>query len=485
MKMKRYLILINLFFLFNYCYSQVIQERIYEENFENDNFKKYFYRDDKISRITDGVLYPEYVTFKYKVLYEMLVTTKIIVNDNKDFLRFQARTIGDYDTEFSYMFCFVQNDFVCYDYSNLKRDLIFSANKNNVIVLNKNQPIEFKLQYFDGIFSIYANEIKIVERKISQDKFGFFELNYSGSGYSNFVDYIYVNKIVPNSDQLEQRIYNDAISSKKYDNYLSKYPDGKFFNEVIVLKEELLFTNANNGFLNECEEYLSNFPNGKYVSKVSEIKTERSLYKNALNGGLKEFDAYLLKYTNGNYTSEINSLKTKKLYEIDRQKKIKANSNKVLWKIGNKLCYEHNSGTICGTLVGWNEDKSMLQFKVISGPNIRIEGEQIKPDAIIWLTPTNEWHICIPDEIETSLAQNEDPYKYWKLGKKICLSGTKGAWLFKTDVTIIGEIVQWNEDRSKVRIRIIDGADGTVYNNETLYNDKLIWDSPTGWKICN
>lgn len=146
---------------------------------------------------------------------------------------------------------------------------------------------------------------------------------------------------------------------------------------------------------------------------------------------------------------------------------------------------ETSMGTICGTLNAWNEDKSMFQLKVISGPDTRIEGQQIKESEIIWVSADKIWHICLQDEIDASVALNVDPYKYWKLGKKICLSGTKGSWIFKSNITIVGEIIQWNEDKSKVRIRIIDGADGTYYNNETLYNDKMIWDSPSGWKLCN
>jgi len=274
-------------------------------------------------------------------------------------------------------------------------------------------------------------------------------------------------------------------SSKNYDSYLTKFPNGKYFNEISALKEEYFYNIALTGFISECDNYISIYQSGKYTTQIQGLKAERILYKSALYGSFKEYDAYLLKYPNGNYKSEISSLKAKKLYEIDRQKKIKANSNKALWKTGNKICFESSSGTICGTLMSWNEDKSMIQFKVISGPNTRIEGEQIKPDALIWITPNIDWHICLQDEIDASITQNEDPYKYWKLGKKICLSGTKGAWIFKSSVTITGEIIQWNEDKSKVRIRIIDGADGTYYNNETLYNDKMIWDSPNGWKLCN
>lgn len=343
--------------------------------------------------------------------------------------------------------------------------------------------------YFNGILIYTGNGDDLKPGNIS------FEGSYGQSNCNIFrttsVDYLYIDELLispedrqKRQDRAETEFYKKAVSSKKYDGYLSTYPNGKYHSEVLTLKEETLKDKMLTGFIDECDSYINNFPTGKYINQAKSLKAERIMYKTALNGGIKEYNTYLQTYPAGHYTSEISSLKSNKLYEIDRENKIKYNSNKALWKIGNKLCLESSSGTICGTLLGWNEDKSMFQFKVISGPDTRIEGEQIKPDAIIWITPNTNWHICVPDEIETSISQNEDPYKYWKLGKKICLKGTKGAWIFTYDVTIVGEIIQWNEDKSKVRIRIIDGADGTLYNNETLYNDKVIWDSPNGWKIC-
>ena len=331
--------------------------------------------------------------------------------------------------------------------------------------------------------------------EISSLKNGKFYINFSYWDGTNTIYYpnsrfkeSYILDIITDKNYNELKICNLAINDKAAClRYIADFPNGLFVNDIKKEVEDIeirLYDKAKSGFIAECDEYINDFPTGKYVNQIKTIKAERVKYKTALNGGISEYNLYLQAYPNGLYYSEILSLKSRRIIEIERQNKLKYNSNRAIWKIGNKLCLESLSGTICGTLISWNEDKSMFQFRVISGPDTRIEGEQIKPDAIIWITPNTNWHICLQDEIETSISQNEDPYKYWKLGKKICLKGTKGAWIFSYDVTIVGEIIQWNEDKSKVRIRIIDGANGTSYNNETLYNDKMIWDSPSGWKIC-
>ena len=344
----------------------------------------------------------------------------------------------------------------------------------------------FKNNYPDGIGTL---EWKNGKKFIGEFKDGYY---YKGAEYQDSIllhdGYWYTDLTTRTntfiSESKEAYDYFMVIKSKNYDLYLTTYPNGIYSIEILTLKENEFFNNAKNGFISDCDNYINAFPSGKHITEITLLKGEMVLYNKAINGGLIEYNNYLFKYPNGLYSSEVSAFKSKKQQEIDRGNKIKANSNKAFWKTGNKLCCEMTLGTVCGTLLSWNEDKSMIQFKVISGPKTRIEGEEVKLDAIIWITPNNNWHVCLQDEIDASIAQNEDPYKYWKLGKKICLSGTKGTWIFKSSVIIKGEIIQWNEDRSKVRIRIIDGADGTYYNNETLYNDKMIWDCPNGWKLC-
>lgn len=89
--------------------------------------------------------------------------------------------------------------------------------------------------------------------------------------------------------------------------------------------------------------------------------------------------------------------------------KIKANSNKALWKLGNKLCFEASNGIICGSINQWNEDKSMAQIKIISSPGGTYEGEPLSQGTMIWVQSTGKgWHLCLDEELTESIAKNQN-----------------------------------------------------------------------------
>jgi hypothetical protein len=347
--------------------------------------------------------------------------------------------------------------------------------------------------------SLYNNGKLLADFKLPNDYNGrpVFELNKI-SWVLPVIDHIriYANYSNPDDFKKEFSEYEHSLYQKAKlgniidcDSYFKKFPNGSYTNEVIVFKQEkeelIQFNTAKNGFLSECDSYLNKYPSGKFKSEVLKLKEERSLYSKALSGDLSEYNAYLQKYPNGVYVSEVDALKKKRLAEIERNKQIQTNSNKLIWKVGNKLCYDSPVGIVAGTINSWNEDKSMVQLKIISNvKGSRIEGQDVSLGEVVWVDADKKWHICLQDEIKVIDSQNDDPYKNWLVGKRVCMNTSKGAWIFRTSVTLKGEIIQWNPDKSKVRIRIISGSDGATYNGETLYNDKFIWDEPTGWFLC-
>ena len=108
-------------------------------------------------------------------------------------------------------------------------------------------------------------------------------------------------------------------SSQDCSLYLSKYSDGKYADEIKLLKREKeVYEKAKIGSSQDCTEYLSKFPNGLYVDKVKmlkkqkEEKEEEGLYQNAVNGSSQDCVAYLNKYPNGKKANEIKLLKKQK-----------------------------------------------------------------------------------------------------------------------------------------------------------------------------
>jgi len=93
---------------------------------------------------------------------------------------------------------------------------------------------------------------------------------------------------------------------------------------------------------------------------------------------------------------------------INRNIKVKNNSNKALWKLGGKICCEKNNGLICGTINQWNEDKSQVLIKIISSPGGTYEGEDLVKGNTIWVPASGRgWHLCLQDEIDKSIAENQ------------------------------------------------------------------------------
>lgn len=463
---------------------------VFVEDF-NDNRNSWFGTQPRVNfNIQDGkILVTEAPNPYYGVCSSRPITEIDFADDFLVSVEFSISTNPDARIG---LFCIFGVDFsYCSNETSSAMGLIILyKGKGNVwkgMKITNGTPTTITIVKKNDVFSVYFNEMLLKTYDCTKEDFtNTIHIYADNPNRTTTVDFIKVylnyNSVEEHNAHIELRDFNSAKLTNEFDLFLEKHPDSKYENEIIQLKEEYFYRLAISGFIKECETYLSLYPSGKYITEATKLKDERTMYNKALYGNLPEHNAYLTKYPNGTYSSEVLALKTKKIQEIERNKKITVNSNKNLWRIGNKMCMETSLGTICGTLNAWNEDNSMMQIKVISGPDTRLEGQQIQANEIIWVNADKQWHICLQDEIDASVEMN-DKYKYWKLGKIVYLSGTKGNWIFRTNVTIKGEIIQWNEDKSKVRIRIIDGADGALYNGEYLYNDKMIWDDPSGWKL--
>ena len=91
-----------------------------------------------------------------------------------------------------------------------------------------------------------------------------------------------------------------------------------------------------------------------------------------------------------------------------RKAKIQANLNYLKWTKGDKICLEINEGILMGVIDDWNENKSKAKIKVIAGPNGNYEGEQIIQGSYIWASTVGKgWHLCLDEEIEKAVENNQ------------------------------------------------------------------------------
>lgn len=219
----------------------------------------------------------------------------------------------------------------------------------------------------------------------------------------NISDVVYCLDNYPQlKDMLEQKTYWYINSMADCETYLRYYGasahagvDDKVFHYVDL---------SNNA--GDCDTYLQYFPNGSHKATVVAQKAEINCYNAAKNGGKAECLAYLKKYPNGRFATEIKNKKEVLVGLEKREAQIKKNSNKSLWKLGNKLCNCTDYGIIMVTLDQWNEDHSSFKGIVTSSPKISYNGDFLLKGNYVWFEPKN-WHKCLDDEIETSLKQDK------------------------------------------------------------------------------
>jgi len=122
---------------------------------------------------------------------------------------------------------------------------------------------------------------------------------------SQFPNGMYLSEIA--KLKTEKTAYEKAKSGTISDctYYLSQYPNGQYSNEISQLKsqkqqeikdaeiqrqqdiktlaENTAYENAKNGSVSDCNNYLAKYPNGRYVSEVNTYKTEKQIEINRYN----------------------------------------------------------------------------------------------------------------------------------------------------------------------------------------------------------
>jgi hypothetical protein len=86
-----------------------------------------------------------------------------------------------------------------------------------------------------------------------------------------------------------------------------------------------------------------------------------------------------------------------------------------------------------------------------------------------------ERNVAIQKERELKIKSASNKFS-WQLGDRICSKN------FDTG-TIEGVLDQWNEDKSKAKLKII-GSPGGSYKGEALTKGNLIWIDPADWYKC-
>ena len=111
-------------------------------------------------------------------------------------------------------------------------------------------------------------------------------------------------------------------------------------------------------------------------------------------------------YPKGRFTSEIQNKKDGIVKEEHRQAQIKVNSNKGIWKLGNKLCNCTSDGIIMATLDQWNEDQSSFKGIIAASPGGLFQGDLLQKGNQLWFE-TKDWHKCLDDEVEYALNHDK------------------------------------------------------------------------------
>lgn len=98
--------------------------------------------------------------------------------------------------------------------------------------------------------------------------------------------------------------------------------------------------------------------------------------------------------------------------QLANEARMRNASNKANWKLGNKLCNDINNGVVVTTLQRFNEDKSMAEVKIVTGPGGKYNGESIEKGNSIWVnTKGDGWHLCFESEKQNSLANDKSEKK--------------------------------------------------------------------------
>lgn len=124
--------------------------------------------------------------------------------------------------------------------------------------------------------------------------------------------------------------------------------------------------------------------------------------------------------------------------ENERNIKIKNNSNYLKWVKGDKICNEIEDEIILGIIDDWNENKSKAKIKVIQGPDIKYDGEQLVLNGYMWVaTKGKGWRLCLDEDI--TLASETNSLKIENLGQKANIQPVKPEGLTFEMKTLAGK----------------------------------------------
>lgn len=294
----------------------------------------------------------------------------------------------------------------------------------------------------------------------------------------NIEDIVYVNDNYPTLKyKLTEKMLSMISSISDCRTFL------KYYNSYASKAEEVLYNLLKETqSQSDIDAYIEMFPTGKHITEMKASKTELQYYAKALDGDIQECATYISKYPNGRFVSEIQSRKT-------RLEQLKANSNKSLWKMGNKICHCNTYGVTMVTLDQWNEDKSNFKGIVVASPGGLYEGTILQKGNLLWIEPEN-WHKCLEDEIQYALNNDRSveaekllSEKNMKFPRGTVVSQTfQTGWLFKFNNTITAKVEDWNDDFTKMKIQIVSTGGLNYFNGESIYEGKYIWVSPIGWQ---
>lgn len=235
----------------------------------------------------------------------------------------------------------------------------------------------------------------------------------------------------------------------------------------------------------DVDAFLEIFPNGEHASYMKNRKMEFQYWEKAKDGTISDCAAYLSKFPTGNYVSEV---KARKQY----LEGVQTNSNKALWKMGNKICHCNTSGITMVTLDQWNEDKSSFKGIVVASPGGLYEGNILQKGNMLWLEPKG-WHKCLEEEVSYAL-ENDKSAEAEKLLSERNMKFRRGTMvsyqcssrgflgLYNNYYNIIAKVEDWNEDFTKMKIQIVKTDGVGKFDGEDIYEGKYIWVSPIGWK---
>jgi len=189
-------------------------------------------------------------------------------------------------------------------------------------------------------------------------------------------------------------------------------------------KEESLFSEAKRKrttFSNQ--NYLNNFPNGKYASQAKEAiknlnnEAENTAYQQANTGSISQCNSYLRKYPNGKYVSKI---------------------------------------------------RERIAFLKISNVADVDDFVSKYPNGVYRNDAINKKNRYIAVAKRKQLVIDRSDISTWTLGDRLCSR-------FNSSGTIEVVLDQWNEDKSKVKVKVIGGATGSTYKGEEIEKNANLW----------